>query len=210
MFTQIALPQIPHPPKTILNQAQIIVDSYNNGTADLDEKPDNAYVYNGGYADRVYHRHGQTIKTRRQHVYSLGEEFRKWTADYIHPFVLESGLSVSVPVELGCQGPHCDLGRRYALNYIIDCGGDNVRTVWYKEKGYPIERLHNSGPEGKSYWADYPDLEVIDDIVFSPGIWVLLNTKILHSVENITGYRCFLTVSLPDLNTFPWKNRQPV
>lgn len=210
MLTQITIPQIPHPPREIINRAQAIVDTYNNGTADLSTDPDNAYIYNTGYADRVYHRNGIATKTRRQHVFSIGEDFEKWTADNIHPFAYEAGLSVSVPKGLPGQGPHCDLRRRYALNYILDCGGDNVRTVWYKEKGFPIERLHDSGPEGKSYWADYPNVEVIDDVVLGPGIWVLLNTRILHSVENITGYRCFLTVSLPDMFQFPWNNRNPV
>jgi hypothetical protein len=73
-----------------------------------------------------------------------------------------------------------------------------------------LERLHAAGPEGKGYWVeDYANLEVIDDVVFSPGIWILLNPKIIHSVENLQGYRTFLTISLPDMNQLPWNNRVP-
>ena len=210
MLTYLTVPPFPHPPKHIIEQALEIVESYKNGTADLERKPDNAHIYNTGYADRIYHRHGVATPTRRQHVFSLGPEFEQWAANNIHPYAYEAGLSVSVPVTAPMQGPHLDLRRRYALNYMLDLGGDNVRTVFYKEKGHPIERLHAAGPEGKSYWADYADLEVIDDVVLSTGVWVVLNAKVLHSVENMQGYRAMLTISVPDLNQFPWHNRNPI
>jgi hypothetical protein len=208
MLTQITLPQVPHPPEQHIRKAQSILRGFYSGTMTEKDIPGNAHVYNSGYAEREYIRNGKVSQNRRQHVFSIGPEFEKWVADNIHPFAYEAGISISVPRDLSFQGPHCDLRRRYVLNYIIDCGGENVRTQWWKEKGYPLERLHESGPEGKSYWVkDYADLELIDDVVFSPGIWILLNPKILHSVENITGYRSFLTVSLPDMSQFPWNNR---
>jgi hypothetical protein len=209
MLTQITNPWMPHPPKKIIDKARAILETYNNGTADLTTAPTNAHVYNNNYTNRVYHRHGVETMSRKQHVFSVGDEFDKWAADNIHPYAYEAGLSISMPKDLPGQGPHCDPRRRYALNYIIDTGGDNVRTVFYKEKGFPIERLHDAGPEGRGYWADYPDLEVIDDVVFGAGIWVLLNAKVLHSVENMVGYRSFLTISLPDIHQLPWNNRLP-
>jgi hypothetical protein len=190
--------------------AKSMSQDFYSGKMDHNDKPDNAHAFNVGYIDREYLKHGQVEKTRRQHVFSIGTEFEQWVANNIHPFAYEAGLSVSVPKHLTFQGPHCDLRRRYVLNYIIDCGGENVRTQWWREKGYPLERVHESGPEGMGFWVkDYANLELIDDVVFGTGIWVLLNPKILHSVENITGYRTFLTVSLPDMAQFPWNNRNP-
>jgi hypothetical protein len=211
MLTQITLPQVPLPPQMFIDRARKMTTEFYAGEKNEQDTPDNAHVYNTGYADREYLRNGVLMKNRRQHVFSIGEDFEKWVADNIHPFPYEAGVSISVPPDRTFQGPHCDLRRRYVLNYILDTGGENVRTQWWREKGYPLERLHESGPEGKSYWVkDYNDLELIDDVVFSPGIWVLLNPKILHSVENITGYRSFLTISLPDMSQMPWNNRTPV
>ena len=210
MLTQITVPQIPHPPQKFIDLAKQMIQSFKDGEMTEHDEPGNAHVYNSGYADREYIRNGVLMKNRRQHVFSIGQEFEQWAKDHIHPFPYEAGVSISVPPDRTFQGPHCDLRRRYVLNYILDTGGENVRTQWWKEKGYPLERLHEVGPEGKSYWVkDYNDLELIDDVVFSPGIWVLLNPKILHSVENITGYRAFLTISLPDMHQMPWQNRLP-
>jgi hypothetical protein len=210
MLTQITLPQIPHPPQHFIDRARARADEFHRGHEDASSTPDNAHIFNSGYTEREYIRHGVPTKTRRQHVFNIGEDFDKWVADNIHPYPYEAGISVGVPLDAPIHGPHCDPRRRYVLNYILDTGGDNVRTVWYREKGQPLERLHAAGPEGKGYWVeDYANLEVIDDVVFSPGIWILLNPKIIHSVENLQGYRTFLTISLPDMNQLPWNNRVP-
>lgn len=219
MLTYITLPQIPHPPQKFIDQAKEMTDKFYRGEGDeLDKLQKNKFVYqntstgiSNGYGERTYIRNGKEYGSRRQHVFDMGAEWEQWTADYLHPFAWESGVSVSMPPQWTFQGPHCDLRRRYALNYIIDCGGENVRTQWWKEKGYPIERLHETGAEGMSYWVqNYDDVEIIDDVCFSPGVWILLNTKILHSVENVTGPRSFLTASIPDMDQFPWKNRKPL
>lgn len=216
MLTYITLPQIPHPPKTFIDQAKAITQKFYDGQGDdLDALIKNQFMYqnNGvsnGYGERMYVKNGKQFGSRRQHVFDMGPDWEQWVKDYLHPFPWDCGVSVSVPLHWSSQGPHCDLRRRYALNYIIDCGGENVRTVWYREKGKPIERLHETGPEGMSYWVqNYDDLEVIDDVCFSPGIWILYSTKILHSAENMVGPRSFLTTAIPDMDQFPWKNRQP-
>lgn len=210
MFTQITVPQIPHPPQKFIDRARGLIEKFNSGTMTEEDVPGNAHVFSKDYIDREYIRQGVVTKTRRQHVFTIGDDFSKWAADNIHPYPYEAGLSVGVPLDAPIHGPHCDPRRRYVLNYILDTGGDNVRTVWYKEKGFPLERLHATGPDGRGYWVkDYADLEVIDDVVFSPGIWVLLNPKIIHSVENLVGYRSFLTISLPDMHQLPWNNRIP-
>lgn len=206
MLTCISIPQLIHPPKKFIDLAKIKINDFLFGEK---EGSPNASMYTTGYGEREHVRHGTLTKTVKQCSVSLGEEFEQWSKDYIHPHPFESGATVSIG-DAPIHGPHVDFRRRYNMVYILDAGGDNVRTVWYKERGHPIERLHAAGPEGKSYWVkNYTDLEVIDDVVLEPGIWYLLNTKIIHSVENITGNRSMFTVSLPDMNQFPWKNRTP-
>jgi hypothetical protein len=75
---------------------------------------------------------------------------------------------------------------------LIDPGGDNVRTVFYREHGHPVER--HSAWGNPTRCDDYNDLVEIDSVKFPVGQWVLLNTGILHGVENITGSRINLTV----------------
>jgi hypothetical protein len=206
MLTCVSIPQITHPPKRYIDLANTLVEDFLKGSTK--ESP-NADMYTTGYGERQHIRHGVLTETVKQCSVSLGVEFEEWSKDYIHPHPFEAGATVSVGNGF-IHGPHVDFRRRYNMVYVLNTGGDNVRTVWYRERGCPIERLHAAGPEGKSYWVkDYSHLEVIDDVVLEPGIWYLLNTKIIHSVENITGNRSMLTVSLPDMNQFPWRNRTP-
>jgi hypothetical protein len=206
MLTCLSIPQIPHPPKRYIDLANLFVDNFLSGKS---KDSPNAGMYSTGYGEREHIRNGVLTKTVKQCSIVLSTEFEEWAKDYIHPHPFEAGATVSIG-DAPIHGPHVDFRRRYNMVYVLNPGGDNVRTVWYKEHGYPIERLHAAGPEGKSYWVkNYSDLEVIDDVVLEPGIWYLLNTKIIHSVENIIGNRSMLTVSLPDMNQFPWKNRTP-
>ena len=57
---------------------------------------------------------------------------------------------------------------------------------------------------------DYKNLEAFDTINMQRGIWYLMSPKIIHSVENVMGARTAITVSVPDMDQFPWKNRVPV
>jgi hypothetical protein len=87
-------------------------------------------------------------------------------------------------------GPHCDRSRWYSLIYLLDSGGDNHYTAFYKEKN------QNLLERDFGYHVDnYTQLDEIYRLQIPLKRWVLLNTRILHSAENITGTRISYHVS---------------
>ena len=85
--------------------------------------------------------------------------------------------------------PHTDTSpRHWVLNYNIQPGGGNVITSWYQENGYPVLR------EGTTRPKDVDQLELIQSVCVEPFRWHLLNTQVLHGVENIEHSRIAVTV----------------
>jgi hypothetical protein len=74
----------------------------------------------------------------------------------------------------------------------VDRGGDDATTYFFQQKGHPVER--EGHPTNITLCDDYSQLEIIDQIQFPLNQWVLLNTNILHGVENVTGSRINLVV----------------
>jgi hypothetical protein len=88
--------------------------------------------------------------------------------------------------------PHTDFKRHWGLNYLVDSGGKQVKTSWYKEKGKPLYR--DSGLCVRRM----EDLETVHSTVLEEGRWHMLSTNILHGVENIESSRTSLTISIWD------------
>lgn len=202
------MPQFMHPPQKFIDKARQLTKELADGTCE--QEPINSGLFNKGYTERTYIRHGVETPTRVGRMYSLGDDFIQWVKDYLHPHPDETGLNVLKPFDCPIMGPHIDTKRKYVLFYPIALGGDNVQTVFYKEPGHTIDRSHSLGPSGVGYYVrDYKDLEAIDQINMQIGVWYLMNPKVIHSVENVHGPRSMITVSLPDMDQFPWKNRIP-
>jgi hypothetical protein len=67
---------------------------------------------------------------------------------------------------------HVDIGRSQAINYIIDAGGSDVKTTWYK---------------------DDKTTKILEK-VFKPNCWHSIKTDIHHGVSNIKTRRYAITV----------------
>jgi hypothetical protein len=93
-----------------------------------------------------------------------------------------------------CFTPHTDRLRRHAINYVIDTGGIDVSTKFYKLKSGEPTVNENFPTRGKDY--KYLDLELIDSFVFEPNNWYLFDPQVIHTVENITGRRVFVGLTL--------------
>jgi hypothetical protein len=92
---------------------------------------------------------------------------------------------------------HSDIDRKYALNYIIKTGGEDVITSWYHEKNKPIFRTKTSGgQQSDNGIVNYENLTLLDSTVFKPFTWYLLNVSILHDVDNIVSNRESITLSI--------------
>jgi hypothetical protein len=79
----------------------------------------------------------------------------------------------------------------------MEPGGPNVTTNFWKEQGYSVHR------EMKSFGCDYSQLELLHTEQWPLRTWILLNTNVLHSVENLDKQRIQFQVSLdylPDIH----------
>jgi hypothetical protein len=91
---------------------------------------------------------------------------------------------------------HTDRLRLTALNYIIDTGGDNVMTSWYKEDGKELQRSKKiTGSQSDSGAVDYKNLRLLESVNLEKNNWYIINTRILHDVDNITATRKSISIS---------------
>lgn len=93
--------------------------------------------------------------------------------------------------------PHCDK-RHWAVNYLIDTGGDEVTTDFYKAPD--CELLHPP-----CSWQDGP-MEKIYSIIIEPNRWHIINTRVLHGVNNVKGTRTAVSLWFNSLNPFELLN----
>ena len=106
-------------------------------------------------------------------------------------FCSVAGTSSSVP-------PHCDRGRKIAINYVLRTGGSHVQTRFYHEKRSEPD-LHSAE---NRYWKD---LVVKGEIQLPAKQWHVFDVQQFHSVENIQSDRFLCSIVLksnPDLQQF--------
>lgn len=98
---------------------------------------------------------------------------------------------------------HTDRERLTALNYIIDEGGDHVITSWYQEANKNLFReKKESGSQSDSGSVDYKDLKLLKSVRLEKNHWYIINTRILHDVDNIEHVRKSLSISFRHRNYF--------
>jgi len=129
----------------------------------------------------------------KENIPEIGNHINNPAANNTHVFVQtqaptrRNGVSTHIV--------HSDVNRIAALNYIWDLGGDNVITRWYQEKGKPLQRPKSrpgiQSPDGK---VNYNDLEMLEEVKLKPHRWYMLNTVVLHDVQNIESQRQGLTI----------------
>jgi hypothetical protein len=112
-------------------------------------------------------------------------------------FIGDSRKQISKAIkDKGTHIVHSDVKRIFALNYLLEMGGDNVITTWYKEKNKPLYRPKNKiGQQSDTGFVKYDDLEVLTSVKFKKNKWYLLSTDILHDVDNITSERSAISIS---------------
>jgi hypothetical protein len=117
--------------------------------------------------------------------YKISDEYLNTQLNEIFKYILcdIEGFFIQEITKDFCNHIHRD-PRQYAINYIIDAGGDNV-----------ITSIYNS------------DLSVLDSKCVPINNWHYFQANNLHDVQNITSKRVSLTVSIkkfPTINTYNW------
>ena len=126
--------------------------------------------------------------------YELGPEFNDWLKKNIFSSFDETVVSISHKGDGRSFGPHTDRWRRHVLMYIVDSGGPNATTTFWKEKYYPTIR------DGGVTINNYTNLVKIDSVALKAGQWVILQSRTLHSVEHIDDIRIAFQISINDLS----------
>lgn len=139
---------------------------------------------------------GGTSLPASVYTYMITGAGLEWAKRTISPEIMDLRYTFSTPENSRNKlGPHCDRSRWYSLIFLLDSGGNDHYTAFYQEKGQPLlERDYGY------HIDDYNKLKEIHRIVLPLNRWALINTKVLHSAENIPGTRISYHISF---NTFP-------
>jgi hypothetical protein len=120
--------------------------------------------------------------------YNISSELAQWLRANIYATAQTHCQIITRDIE-----PHCDF-RNYAINYIIDSGGDFVTTVFYHRPSEPLQRGYSA------YKATEAELSVYQEHIIAVNRWHLINTHVLHSVKNITRPRQAITLGVLESN----------
>jgi len=142
--------------------------------------------------DRVMTDKNANVPNLMYRRWTITPALTEWLKHNISDQLDKVGVQMSSPYNgSGVHLPHTDSHpRRWVLNYIVELGGDNVLTSFYKEKGHPLVREHLTRPES------YDDLELVEQFKAEPGRWWVLNAQIIHDAINITGNRISITCAI--------------
>jgi len=122
----------------------------------------------------------------------ISKELEEWVQTNICSEFIHAAISVSDPGNVtDTHGPHVDGSRDVTIMWIYDTGGPDVDTVFWEVLNEPLVS------ESRGKWLDtYNNLKEYAKVRFRPRTWYLLNTRIMHSVENLQSPRIVLQVSL--------------
>jgi hypothetical protein len=96
---------------------------------------------------------------------------------------------------------HSDINRSWALNYMIELGGNNAWTSWYKEKEKPLYRFRDRDIfQSDNGFVRYENLDSICSVKLKKFKWYLIRVDIMHDVHQIKNRRSSLTISIKDKN----------
>jgi len=192
-FTHRFLDHLPPVPQEFVDLAakddpSVLGEAYSSSTFEYGKDPI--------YVRKLKDSSGNPITHVGSYRYRMPQPFVDWCEANITRNGYEWGCSVSTKYE-GALGPHTDRSRDFALLYVVDPGGSNVRTTFWQEHDKPLVRE-------RFLWVDdYSRLKLVEAADFGVGRWLLLNGQVLHSVENLERHRITFQLSIEhDISEF--------
>jgi hypothetical protein len=175
-------------PQWMVDEVSSLVEYEKHTTVCMNSNFGDDYKYRDLYKD------GKTYKTAFNNCRYLTQQAYKWVLDNISSRAKDVRMSFTVP-GLERAGPHVDSTRDYTLMYVLKNGGKDNETVFWKEKGVnelirPYRYTVN----------DYDNVERIGSISLPLNTWILLNARVLHSVENINEGRISIQCAFDDIS----------
>ena len=161
---------LPAVPQNIIDDCMLSIKNW-----DQDEK----FWWWPKSAEEIDYINGQPKKSIGFIQFNIPEHATNWFIDNI----VESGynnIKIASNTSGDHKGAHSDKTRDYVLMYLLTSGGEpQPQTVWYKEKDMPTIR------ERKSRCHDYSLLEEIGRVTIPLHSWIILNSRILHGIDQI-------------------------
>lgn len=174
----------PSPPEWIIEKARSI---------SVDKK-DIMNDWGSEYVDRTLQKDGQSFVNSFNRSLYLDDECLAWARENVTKHALDIRSTYTLP-GLDRNGPHIDRTRFYTLIYLLQGGGPDHRTVFYRENG--VEEYYR--PLGY-HVDDYSQVTQVAEVKLTENKWNLLEGRVLHSIENIPNSRKSVQVSL---NVYP-------
>lgn len=140
---------------------------------------------------------GEVIPVPEYCIYIVkNQDLIDWVTQNVSPNYSEILLMVLRHKDCGRMLAHTDKSRKLALNYIIDTGGDNVKTSWFHEHNQPLVRPTKPiNTQTDTGFVEYDNLDLVDSIECTVNSWTIIRTDVLHDVSNISGDRTFLSIN---------------
>lgn len=171
MYTALYLSHLPAIPKELIKYS-----------LDMEQ------FYHGGPRGRRLIRNDCEFESGLNRRQELNPELEDWLRKNIITDWNDVGYSRTTPP---CHGPHLDRSRFFTLQYVIEPGGENVATVFYRSRNQKLDM------DDKFWINNYDQIEPIDHQFIPPGVWVLINARNhIHSVENISSVRVSVQIGL--------------
>lgn len=141
---------------------------------------------------------GKLKKSTAFFQYDVSRELQKWVFDNVVDLGIANVKSAKTYQDdkdtRDFRGAHSDATRNYVIIWLLESGGKDHRTVFYREKNQPLIR------ENTYNCMDHSLLEEIGSLQVPIRKWTLLNSRILHAVLNIPKPRIALQVGLVSVN----------
>ena len=182
------LPDLPKPPQELIEK----IDMVYRPSIDLFKPED----YDHLAVNRVEDWHDQEydwikpMASNKNVRYRFNDEYTKWVKENIIDVFEENNSGVMFFDHP--QLPHTDTTRKYVLLYNVETGGPDATLCFYREPGYPIER-------DRGLAVNRDDLMKLDSVVGPYNCWYILNTQVIHGIENIIARRTNFQISFNDL-----------
>jgi hypothetical protein len=127
--------------------------------------------------------------------YDLDERVLNWiTENVISEGYTDLKITKNTPGD--SKFPHTDRTRDYVLLYMVECGGEKPYTIFYKEKDKELLRVNDLR------FTSYDLVEEVDRVFIPQHHWCILNSRVIHGVEGITGFRISFHLGSNDYTKF--------
>ena len=137
-------------------------------------------------------------KINHYRLFKASEKLNSWCRENI-----DGVERVAIQEILADVGPHTDLNRECAINYLVTTGNgklchyssDHVRVESLHRPVYSTETMNFSKPI-VSHRAPLKLSKEISRVDIQTNRWHIINTKVLHGVVDINSVRLALTINI--------------